>query len=84
MKDAAHGVSEDVTQDVEEDVLSAAEDRSVKVFIVERIIFHSPPRFPWATRKGRARQGSGAERCAGLCGERSTGRGAGIVQLTLR
>ena len=51
VKDAAKDVAEDVTQDVAENVLGAAEDGSVKVFIVARVIFHSPPRFPWATRE---------------------------------
>ena len=48
VKDAA----QDVTQDVAEDVSGAAEDGSVKVFIVARVISHRPPRFPWATRQG--------------------------------
>jgi len=61
VKDAA----QDVTQDVAEDVSGAAEDGSVKVFIVARVIFHRPLRFPWATREGRARQGRGAGRCGG-------------------
>ena len=43
-----------------EDVSGAAEDGSVKVLIVARVIFHRPQRFPWATREGRARQGRGA------------------------
>jgi len=30
------------------------------LFIVARAMFHRPPRFPWATREGRARQGRGA------------------------
>ena len=34
--------------------------QSVKVFIVARVIFRRPPRFPWLARKGRARQGRGA------------------------
>ena len=34
----------------------------MKVLIVERVIFHRPQRFPWATREGRARQGLGAGR----------------------
>ena len=56
----------------------AAEDGGVKVFIVARVIFHRPPRFPWATREGRARQGRGAGRCGGRCGGRALGRGTGI------
>jgi len=59
VKDAAQKVAEDVTQDVAEDLSGAAEDGSVKVFVVARVIFHRPPRFPWATREGRARQGRG-------------------------
>ena len=51
MKDAAQDVTQDVTQDVAEDVSGAAEDGSVKVLIVARVIFHRPPRFPWATLK---------------------------------
>ena len=78
VKDAAQDVTQDVTQDVAGDVSGAAEDGSVKVFIVARVIFHRPQRFPWATRKGRARQGRGAGRCGGLCGGRALGRGAGI------
>ena len=46
VKDVAQDVAEDVTQDVAEDVSGAAEDRSVKVFIVARVMFHCPPRFP--------------------------------------
>ena len=69
VKDAA----QDVTQDVAEDVSGAAEDGSVKAFIVARAIFHRPPRFPWATGEGRARQGRGGGRCGG----RALGRGAG-------
>ena len=41
VKDAA----QDVTQDVAEDVSGAAEDGSVKVFIVARDIFHLPHAF---------------------------------------
>jgi len=63
VKDAAQDVAEDMTQDVAEDVAGAAEDGSLKAFIVARIIFHRSPRFPWATREGRARQGRGAGRC---------------------
>ena len=59
-QDVAEGVTQDVTQDVAEEVSGAAEDGSVKVFIVARAIFHRPPRFPWATREGRARGGRGA------------------------
>jgi len=75
----------DLTQNVAEDVVGAAEDGSVKVFIDARAIFHRPPRFPWATREGRARQGRGAGRArqgrgagrfGGRCGGRATGRGA--------
>ena len=83
VKDAAQDVAEDVTQDVAEDVLGAAEDRSIKVHIVARAIFQRrnprptnacrPPRCPWATREGRAREGRGA----GRFGRRATGRGAG-------
>ena len=43
VKDAVQDVAEDVTQDVAEDVSGAAEDGSVKMFIVERVIFHRPP-----------------------------------------
>jgi len=78
LKDAAQDVTQDVTQDVAEDVLGAAEDGSVKVFIMERAIFHRPSRFPWATHEGRARQGRGVGRCRGRCGGRATGLGAGI------
>jgi len=77
VKDAAQDAAEDVTQDVAEDVLGAAEDESAKMFIVARVTFHRSPRFPWATREGRARQGRGAGRCGGCCGGRATGRGAG-------
>ena len=73
VKDAAQDVTQDLTQDVAEDLSGAAEDGSVKVFILARVIFHRPPRFPWATREGRARQGRGAGRCGG----RALGRGAG-------
>ena len=59
-KDAAQDVAEDVTQDVAGDVSGVAEDGSVKVFILARVTFRRPPRFPWATREGRARQGRGA------------------------
>ena len=38
--------AQDVTQDVAGGVSGAAEDGSVKVFIVARAIFHRPPRFP--------------------------------------
>jgi len=62
VKDAAQDVTQDVTQDVVEDMSGAAEDGSVKVFIVARVIFQRPPRFPWATREGRAREGRGAGR----------------------
>ena len=72
VKDAAQDVTVDVTQDVAEDVSGAAEDGSAKAFIVARVIFHRPPRFPWATRQGRARQGRGAGRCGGRCGGRIT------------
>ena len=51
-KDAAQDVTQDMTQDVAEDVSCAAEGGSVKVFIVARVIFHRPQRFPWATREG--------------------------------
>ena len=79
VKDAPQDVAQDVTQGAAEDVLGAAEDGSAKVFVVARVAFHRPPRFPWATREGRARQGRGAERCGGRCGGRATGRGAGLV-----
>ena len=62
VKDAAQGVAEDVTQDVAEEVLGAAEDGSVKVFVVARAIFQRwnprptqacrPHASPWATREG--------------------------------
>ena len=39
MKDTAQDVAEDVTEDVAKYVLGAAEDGSVKVFIVARVIF---------------------------------------------
>ena len=68
----------DLAQDVAEDVLGAAEDGSAKVFIVARAIFHRPPRFPWSTLEGRARQGRGAGRCGRRCGRRALGHGAGI------
>ena len=35
--------AQDVTQNVAEDVSGAAEDGSVKVFIVARVIFYRPP-----------------------------------------
>ena len=38
LKDAAQDAAEDVTQDVAEDVSGAAEDGSLKVFIVARVI----------------------------------------------
>jgi len=75
VKDAA----QDLTQDVAEDLTGAAKDGSVKVFIVAGAIFHRAPRFPWAIREGRARQGRGAGRCRGRCGGRALGRGAGII-----
>jgi len=69
---------------VTEGVLGAAEDGSVKVFIAARVIFqrrnpcpthaYRPPHCPWATHKGRAREGGGA----GCCGGLATGRGAGL------
>jgi len=46
VKDAAQDVAVDVTQDAAEDVLGAAEDGRVEVFIVTRAIFHRPPRCP--------------------------------------
>jgi len=56
VKDAAQDMAGDVTQDVAEDVLGAAEDGSVKVFIMARVIFQRrnprpthacrPPRMP--------------------------------------
>ena len=80
VKDAAQDVAETVMQDVAEDVLGAAEDGSVKVLVVARFIFQRrntcptqachPPRCPWATREGRAREGRGA----GRFGRRATGR----------
>jgi len=61
----------------------------VKVFIVARVIFQRrnprptqacrPPRCPWATHKGQAREGRGAGRGGGRGGGRATGRGAGLV-----
>jgi len=63
---------------VAEDVSGAAEDESLNVFIMARVIFHRPLRFSWATREGRARQGRGAGRCGGRCGGRTTGHGAGL------
>ena len=36
------------------------------------------PRFPWATREGRARKGRGAGRCEVRCGGRAAGFGAGL------
>ena len=68
VKDAAQDVAENVTQNVAEDELGAAEDGSAKWFIVARAVFYQPPRFPWATREGRARPGRGAGRCGGRCG----------------
>jgi len=73
VKDAAQDLTQDVTQDVAEDVSGAAEDGSAKAFILARAIFHRPPRFPWATGEGRARQGRGGGRCGG----RALGRGEG-------
>jgi len=78
VKNAAQDVTKDMTQDVAEDMSGAAEDGSVEVFIAARAIFHRPPRFPWATREGRARQGRGEGRFRGRCGGRALGRGAGI------
>ena len=94
LKDAAQDAAEDVTQDVAEDVSGAAEDGSLKVFIVARAMFHCPPRFPWAAREGRARQGRGAVagldylsssrtptrafKCGGRCGGHALGHGAGL------
>ena len=85
--DAAQGVAEDVTQDVAEDVLGAAEDGSVEVLIAARAIFQRrnprptharrPPRCLWAAREGEACEERGAghgERGGG----RATGRGAGL------
>jgi len=72
VKDAAQGMAEDVTQDVAEDVLGAAEDGSAKAL---------SPRFPWATREGRAREGRGTGRCGGRCGNVAA---TAFVQLTLR
>ena len=69
VKDAAQDVAENVTQDVAEDVSGTAEDGNVKLFIVARATTNTftyrPPRFPWATREGRARQRCGAGRCGG-------------------
>jgi len=45
VKDAAQDVAEDVAEDVTQDVSGAAEDRSVKVLIVARVIFHRPHAF---------------------------------------
>ena len=45
VKDAAQDVTQDVTQNVAKDVSGAAEDGSVKVFIVARVISHRPPPF---------------------------------------
>ena len=73
VKDAAQDLAEDVTQYVAEDVSGAAEDGSARVFSVARAIIHRPPRFPWATREGRARQGRGAGHCGGRCGGRAFG-----------
>ena len=39
VKDAAQDVAETVMQDVAEDVLGAAEDGSVKMFVEARVIF---------------------------------------------
>ena len=39
VKDAAHDVAQDRTQDVAEGVLGAAEDRSAKVLIAACVIF---------------------------------------------
>ena len=88
MKDAAQDVAEDVMQDVAGDVLGAAEDGSLKVLIVARVIFQRrnprptqacrPPRSPWATHEGQTGEGRGAGRDGGRCGERATGRGAGL------
>jgi len=78
VKDAAQDLAGDVTQDVAKDVLGAAEDGGVKMFVVTRVFFRRPPRFPLATHEGRARQGRGARLCGERCGGRATGRGAGI------
>ena len=72
------GHVKDAAQDVAGDVSGAAEDGSEKVFVVACAIFHRPPRFPWATREGRARQGRGAGRCEGRSEGRTLGRGTGI------
>jgi len=47
VKDAARDVAEDVTQDVAEDLSGAAEDGSVKAFIVARVILHRSSLFSW-------------------------------------
>ena len=62
----------------------AAEDGKVKVLIVARAIFQRrnqrpthacrPPRCPWATREGRAREGRGAGRGGGRAAGRGTWR----------
>ena len=78
VKDAVQDATQDATQGVAGGVLGAAEEGSAKALIVARAIFHRSPRFPWATREGRARQGRGAGRCGGRCGGRALGRGAGI------
>ena len=46
VKDAAQDVAEDVAQDVAEDVLGCAEDGSLKVFIVARVIFQRRNPYP--------------------------------------
>jgi len=73
VKDTAQDVAEGMVQSAAADVLGAAEDGSMKVFIAARVIFQRrnprppthacrPPRCPWATLEGRARKGRGAGR----------------------
>ena len=72
VKDAVQDATQDATQGVAGGVLGAAEEGSAKALIVARAIFQRrnprptnacrPPRCPWATREGRAREGRGAGR----------------------
>jgi len=45
-QDVTQDVAEDVTQNVAEGAFGAAEDKSIKILIVESAIFHRPPSCP--------------------------------------
>ena len=78
----------DAAQDVAEGLSSAAEDGSLKVFIVARVIFQRrnprtthacrPSRCPWATREGQAREGRDAGRGGGRVGRRGGRKRKGL------